>query len=185
MDMKLNVVYEITKGDSWRSAEGFAIKSNIADDNLIDCQIAKSLVEHLKEESVMLEPDKLLLSLAEAQKRGIEENINDLDDLELNAKNRADSIHEKLLKTFQDSEKKFEELELKFSETSNRFVDKISKTKDSLDSEVEYLSSVSAKLNKVDGFSLERLSETLKALISLVEKDPELVKLVLENKIKD
>lgn len=184
MDMKLNVVYEIKKPDSWKSKEGLMIKSNIADDKLIDCEISKSLIDYLKKESAVLEPDKLLLGFAEAQKRGIQDNIDALDDLELNAQNRAKAVQEKLLKTFEDSEQKFEELDKKFSETSKRFTENISKTKNSLESEMEYLNNVSEKLSNVDSFSLETLSDTIKKIIELVEKDSEIVRLILNNKDK-
>jgi len=182
MEMKLDVVYEIKEPDSYRSKEGVAIKSNIADDSLVDCQIAKSLCEYLKKESVMLEPDKLLLGFAEAQKRGIQENLESLDELELNAQNKSKYIHEAMIKMFDDSEVKFEELDGKFSETQKRFTGKIESTKKSLEKNMEYLNSVSEKLTKIDSYGLEKLSDTLVKIIQLVENDKDIVKLVFENK---
>lgn len=182
MEMKLNVVYEIKDPDSYRNKKGLNIKSNIADDELVDCQIAKSLVDHLKKESAILEPDKLILGFAEAQKRGIQENLESLDDLELNAQNKSKTIHEKMIKLFDDSETKFEELDKKFSETQRRFDGKIESTRKSLEKNMEYLNSVSEKLSNVDSYSLERLSDTLKKIIELVEKDSKIVSLVLNHK---
>ena len=180
--MKLNVIYEIKENDSWRGKEGIKIVSNIAKDETVSCEIASSLVEHLKKESAMLEPDKLLLSFAEAQKRGIQENLEALEDMELTAKNRSDKIQEKLLKSYEDAETKYTELEEKFTKTSDKFCHKLHSTRESLDKEMKYLGDISKKLSEVDSYGLERLSETLKQVISLVEKDPDIVKLVLDKK---
>lgn len=182
MERKIDVVYEIEKSSSWRSEEGVDIKSNITSDELIYCRLSKSLIDVLKKESAMLDPDKLLLGFAEAQKRGIECKIEALNDLELRTKNIADTVQEKLVKAYEDSEKKYDELEEKFSEISDKFSKKVETTKDSLEKQMKYLTSVSEKLNAIDNYGLEKLTGTLKQLISLVEQDPEIVKLVLNNK---
>ena len=70
------LVYKITEPSSWRSKDGIDIKSNLADDELIDCRLAKSLVETIKTEAAVLEPDKFILAIAEAQKRVNELNAN-------------------------------------------------------------------------------------------------------------
>ena len=180
MDMKVNVVYEVKENDSWRGEEGLKIVSNIAKDETVNCSIAKSLVEHIKKESVMLEPDKLLLGFAEAQKRGIQDNLEALEDFELTAKNRADKVQEKLLRSYEDAENKYNELKKKFCEIQDKFCNNIISSREKVDEQVKYLTTIHEKLDSIDNFNLEKLSKTLELVISLVEKDADIVKLVLE-----
>lgn len=180
--MKVSVVYEIKENDSWRGSEGIKIVSNIATDETVGCEIAKSLVDYLKKESAMLEPDKLLLNLAEAQKRGIQDNLEALDDFEITAKTRSDKVHAKLLKSYEDIEGKYEELQTKFLETSDKFCNTITKSKEKIDKELEYLGDVQQKLMNIDSYSLERLSTTLEKILALCETDSEIMKLVLNHK---
>ena len=76
-----NLVYTIEEASSWRGKESIKIKSNLADDKLIECEIAQSLVEYLRKESAVLEPDKFLLSVAEAQKRNLQTLLEDMDNI--------------------------------------------------------------------------------------------------------
>jgi hypothetical protein len=73
-------------------------------------------------------------------------------------------------------------LEKKFSGTQKRFTDSLNQTRESIESEIKTVELISKKLSEIDNYGLERLSETLKKIISLVETDKELVRLVLENK---
>ena len=182
MEMKMNIVYEVKEGDKWRDKESIDIKSNIADDKLIDCKIAKSLVEHLNKESALLEPDKLLLKIAEAQKREIELNLEALDDMALTTKTRAEKVHQNILEASLDSEQKYEELQNKFNETTQKFRQEIADTTDSLKDDMAKLETVSKRILEIDSYGLERLEETLRKLVALVEQDPEIVKLVLNYK---
>lgn len=181
MEMNMKVVYTIGKSDSWDSKDSISIKSNIADDKLIKCQMSKTLVEHLKKESVFLEPDKLLLGFAEAQKREIQENLKGLTDIELNIKNLSDSIHQKLIESSEKHEKKYFELEEKFSETSKKIKEKLSDTKQSLDEDVEKVDKIYEKLRKINDYGLGNLITSVSKILELAEKDKDLAKLVLEH----
>lgn len=183
--MKFDVVYGIQERESWKGKEGIQIKSNMSDDKLIECELSKSLIVYLKKESAILEPDKLLLNFAALQRKGIEENLDAMDNLALRAKTRADSAQEKILKAYQDSEDKYLELEKKFDETTQRFTDKMFETRKKLDKNVEYLEKVSKRLLEIDSYNLERLSTTLESIISMFEKDAALVELVLKHKAKE
>lgn len=180
MEMNFKVVYTIGKGDSWDSEDSISIKSNIADDELVRCQLSKSLVDHLKKESAILEPDKLLLGFAEAQKREIQENLNGLTDIELNIKNLSDSIHQRLIKSCDEHEKKYFELEEKFSETSKNIKEKLSDTQQALDKDVEKVEAIYKKLNSINDYSLGNLITSVGKILELAEKDKELAKIVLE-----
>ena len=178
------LAYKITEPSSWRSKDGIDIKSNLADDELIDCQLAKSLIETLKTESAMLEPDKLILAIAEAQKREIETYLSEMDDMAIQAKVHADKAHEILSTIANESEEKYLEIERKFSEIEARFNTKLTTTATKIKKSMEELSTVEEKLNQINNFSLEKLTDVLKQLIQLVNTDPELVKLVLAHKKK-
>jgi ElaB/YqjD/DUF883 family membrane-anchored ribosome-binding protein len=180
MNMNFKVVYAIENGDSWEK-DSIRIKSNIADDELITCRLSKSLVEHLKKESAVLEPDKLLLGFAEAQKREIEENLKGLTDIELNIKNLSDSIHQKLIESCDEHEKKYFELEKKFEETSKKINEKLSGTKQALDKDVEKVGKVYESLKKINEYGLGNLIQSVEKVLELAEKDKELAKLVLEH----
>jgi len=182
MDLKVDVVYEIKQGESWRSEKGIDIKSNIDKDELIDCRIAKSLVNYLLKESVVLEPDKLLLSIAEAQRRDIQLNLESLDDMTLNAKTMADKAHQNMLQTFEDNESRYAELRDKFEEVRGKFSEKILATSKDLEKDIKKAEDLSARLKEIDNYSLERISNTLTQILELVKQDPELVKLVLNYK---
>ena len=183
MEMKLDIVYKIGKSESWRSKKGVKIESNISKDELIECEIAQSLVDYLKKESAILEPDKLLLGFAEAQKRDIQANLEAFNDMELTAKNTADAVQQKLLKSYNDSEEKYLALEKKFTETRKKFIEKINSTSEKFKDELEYLEKISEKLSKIDNYGLERLSTTLSKIIELVEKDKDIVKIVFNSRL--
>jgi FAD/FMN-containing dehydrogenase len=186
MEMKFDVVYEVTERESWKKSEdNLAIKSNIAGDEMIECDIAKSLVTYLKKESAMLQPDKLLLGFAEAQKRGLEENLENIDDMALRAKNSAGKIKEALYQSYDEAEKQYEELENKFSETRKRFEDKINATRTAIEADMKSIEAMSKKLSEINNFELSRLADALQKILALVEQDKELVKLVLSKKHKE
>ena len=176
--------YTISERDSWRNKEGLQIKSNLADDKMIECDIAKSLVDHLKSESVLLEPDKLILTIAEAQKRAIQTSLENMEDMAIQAKVHADKAHEILSTIAEEAEKKYEAIEKKFSDTEKRFNAKMLITANSIKTHLEKLSIVEEKLAKLDNWKLEKLGESLKQIVKLVESDPELVKLAFEVKAK-
>jgi len=178
------LTYKITAPSSWRSQDGIDIKSNLADDELIDCQLAKSLIETLKTDSAILEPDKLILAIAEAQKREIETSLSEMDDMAIQAKVHADKAHEILSATALESEEKYLEIENRFSEIESRFNSKLTITATKIKKSMEELSTVEEKLNQINNFSLERLTDVLKQIIQLVNTDPELVRLVLDHKKK-
>jgi len=178
------LAYKITETSSWRDSNGIDIKSNLADDELIECQLAKSLVETLKTESAVLEPDKLILAIAEAQKREIETSLANMDEMAIQAKVHADKAHEVLAAVALDAEEKYTALEKKFTETEAKFNTKMTTTATAIKKSMEELSTVEEKLNQINNFSLEKLTDVLKQLIQLVNTDPELVKLVLNHKQK-
>jgi len=176
------ISYRIEPGDSWRDKNSINIKSNLADDKMLECKLSESLIEYLKKEAAVLEPDKLILTIAEAQKREIQTSLENMDDMAVQAKVYADKAYEILSTIAEDAEKKYEEIEKKFSATEKRFKDKMLSTSESIKTHVEKLSAVEAKLTKIDNWRLEKLTETLKQLIKIIEVDPELVKLVLDYK---
>ena len=182
MELNFKVVYEIKEGNSWRSKNGVVIKSNIAEDELVECELAKSLVEHLKTKSATLDPDKLLLGFAEAQKRGIEENLEAMDNLTLRAKNVSESMQAELLKTFEDAEGKYKALEEKFEETNNLFANKIKSSIKKIEEDTSKVEEVMKKLTAIDDWKFSNLADALTKILSLVQEDKELVKLVLESK---
>lgn len=184
MELKTNVVYQIKNGESWRSKESIDIKSNL-DEEMVECRISKSLVDYLRTESAMLEPDKLLLHFAEVQKREIKLNLESLDDMTLRSETLGKEINKRILKTYSDNEKLYEDLQEKFEEVTNKFRTQISLSDESLDGNMKILSEVSEKLEKINSYSMERIGETLKQLIDLVEKDPELVKIVFKQKLDE
>ena len=177
-----DLVYTIESASSWRGKEAIKIKSNLADDKLVECELSQSLVDHLKTEAAVLDPDKLLLTIAEAQKREIQNSIESMDDMAVLAKAHADKAYEILSTIAEDAETKYAEIEEKFVATEKRFKDKMLSTSESIKTHVEKLSVVEEKLTKIDNWSLEKLTETLKQLIKIIEADPELVKLVLDYK---
>jgi len=179
----ISVVYIIEEASSWRSKESINIKSNIAEDELIECKLATSLIEELKEKATILNADKLLLGFAEAQKRGIQENLESLNDFELEAKNHADSIHEKLLKSEENFETKYYELQEKFSAITKKFETEIIQTTEKLITQVELIKSFEESLNKINTYSMDRITETIQTVLTLVEKEPELVKTIFKSKL--
>jgi len=176
------LVYTIESASSWRGKEAIKIKSNLADDKLVECELSQSLVDHLKTEAAVLDPDKLLLTIAEVQKREIQNVLESMDDMAIQAKVHAAKAHEILSTIAEDAETKYEEIEKKFSATEKRFKDKMISTSESIKTHIEKLTVVEEKLTKIDNWSLEKLTETLKQLIKIIEVDPELVKLVLDYK---
>lgn len=174
--------YTICERDSWRGKDSLQIKSNLADDKLIECDIAKSLVDHLKSESAILDPDKLVLAIAEAQKREVQTALESMDDMAIQAKVHADKAYEILSTISEEAEKQFEAIEKKFSDTEKRFKDKMIATSESIKTHLEKLSSVEEKLTKIDEWKLTKLTEAVQKIINLAEADPELVKLVLNYK---
>jgi len=182
VEMKMKVVYEIKEGESWRGSEGLDIKSNIADDKMVDCRLAKTLVEYLKKEAVALEPDKMLLRIAEAQKREIELNLEALDDMALQSKSRAAKVQEKILERGIESEQKYEEFSKKFKDISQKFRSEVDSTSESLKKDMEKVENLSKKLSEIDNYGLENLSKTLEKIIALASEDSELLKIVLDYK---
>ena len=176
------ISYRIEPGDSWRDKNSINIKSNLADDKMLECKLSESLVEYLKKEAAVLDPDKLLLTIAEAQKREIQNSIESMDDMAVQAKVHADKAYEILSTISNEAETKYEEIEKKFSDTEKRFKDKMISTSESIKTHIEKLSAVEEKLTKINNWSLEKLTENLKQLIKIIEADPELVKLVLDYK---
>ena len=176
------LVYTIESASSWRGKEAIKIKSNLADDKLVECELSQSLVEHLKTEAAILDPDKLLLTIAEAQKREIQTSIESMDDMAVLAKAHADKAYEILSNISEEAETKYAEIEKKFSATEKRFKDKMLSTSESIKTHMEKLSAIEEKLIKIDNWKLEKLTSSLKQITELVEADPELVKLVLDYK---
>lgn len=174
--------FTISERESWRSKEGLQIKSNLADDKMVECDLSKILVDELKEKSAIFDPDKFLLTVAETQKREITSNLEAMDEMALQSKVHADKAQELMLIAYNDSEEKYLELEKKFSETEKRFREKMSATTSTIETEMEKLTSVEKKLSSINEFSLERLSNTIEKLIKLAELDPDLVKLVFDHK---
>jgi len=179
-----SLVYKIEPGDSWEDKNSIRIKSNLADDKLIRCQLSESLIEALKKEAVILEPDKLILTIAEAQRREIRTAIEGMDDMAIQAKVHSDKAHEILSTIVEEAELKYEEIEKRFSDTEKRFKDKMISTASSIKTHLEVLSTVEEKLIKIDNWKLDHLNESLTNLIKLVEHDQDLVKLVLDFKTK-
>ena len=176
--------YKIEQGKSWKGENSISIKSNLLDDKLIECELPESLILSLKSEAALLEPDKLVLAIAEAQKREIQTSIEALNDMALQAKVNSDKAHEILSSIAEEAEIKYVEIEKKFTETEKRFTEKMKSTAENIKKDLEKLSSVEEKLIKINSYSLDHLSETLKQLIKIIETDPELVKLVLDHKNK-
>jgi hypothetical protein len=179
---QFELVYTIEKSGSWRSEKGLDIKSNLSDDELVDCRIASSLVKDMKEGAVLLEPDKLLLGFAEAQKRGIQDNLAALNEFELTAKNNADSVHQKLLTLENESETKYNELLEKFSAITNSFDEKINKVSEKLIKQLDVIKAFDEKFKTINAWSFDTVSESISKVLTLIEKDPELVKIVFKNK---
>jgi len=177
--------YTIEATSSWKSKEAIRIKSNLSDDKLIECEIAQSLVETLKTESAILEPDKLILAIAEAQKREIATSLENMDNMAIQAKVHADKAYQVLSDIAIASEEKFSEIEKKFTDTEKLFNKKMTDTAEKIKKDLEKLSAVEEKLIKIDNWKLEALTENLNVLIKLIEKDKDLVKLVLDFKSKD
>ena len=178
----IELSYKIEEKENWKREKSVKIKSNLADDPLIECELAESLINSLLEKSVALEPDKLVLMIAEAQKREIQLNIEQMDEMAVQAKIHSDKVHEILLNISEDAETKFAELEKKFSDTEKRFKLKIESVIKTLQEDLSNLSFIEEKLNKIDNWSLEKLINTLKELIILAKSDSELMKLVLNYK---
>lgn len=179
--IELSYTIEESKS-SYRYKDGIVIKSNLADDELVECRLAKSLVDTLKLEAAVLEPDRLVLAIAEAQKREIKTSIEALDDMTLEAKIHSDKAYEHLSTIALEAETKYEEIEKKFASTEKRFNEKMSSTAANIKKDLEKLTAIEEKLTKINNWSLEKLAESINQLIKLAETDPELVKLVLEYK---
>ena len=177
-----DLVYTIEKASSWRNKEAIQIKSNLAEDKLIECELAESLIEYLKTESVILEPDKLLLTIAEAQKRDVQTSIESLDDMSIQAKIHADKAHEILSTIAEESEEKYFKIEKTFSDTEKRFNAKMKSTAENIKQDLTILTAVEEKLKAIDNWQLTKLTEALQQVVKLAEVDPELVKLVLNYK---
>jgi uncharacterized protein YukE len=176
------VSYTIGERESWRSKDGLQIKSNIADDKLVECDISQSLVDHLKEQSALFDPDKFLLTIAEAQKREIASNIEAMEDMALQMKVHSDKTHQIVMDAADEAESKYLEIEKKFSDTQDRFTEKMQTTAIAINSSMKELTSVEEKLSTINQFSLERLTKTINSLLELVKLDPDLVKMVLDHK---
>lgn len=181
MEIKTNVVYQIRKGDSWRGKDNIDIKSNL-DEEMVDCRISKSLVDYLIKESAILEPDKLLLNFAECQRRELELNLESLDDVTLRFKTYAEDANKRIMAAYEDSEKQRDELEKKFNATVKKFKNGIVESEDSIKQNMATLQIYSDSLTKIDNYGLDNLLKTIATLNSLIDKDRDLVKLVLEQK---
>lgn len=181
MEIKTNVVYQIKKGDSWRGKDNIDIKSNL-DEEMVDCRISKSLVDYLIKESAILEPDKLLLNFAECQRREIELNLKSLDEVTLRFKTYGEEANKRILEAYEENEKQRDDIEKKFNTTVKRLKASISESEESIKQNTKSLSDISDMLLKIDSYGLNNIMETLKTLNSIIEKDGELVKLVLEHK---
>jgi hypothetical protein len=181
-EFKTDIVYKIAEPESWRNKNGISIKSNLADDDQIECYLSKSLVDYLKKNSAMLKPDELLMQFAEAQKRGIQDNIEQLDDLALSAKNSADRVHDAMLKSSDEHYAKYLELDAKFTDAKNILTNSVKEGKYLVDEQLKQLEKVSDKLKAIDGYELTKLTETLETLIKLSSVDKDLTKLVLNYK---
>jgi ElaB/YqjD/DUF883 family membrane-anchored ribosome-binding protein len=177
-----DLVYKIEEASSWRDKEAIKIKSNLADDVMVECELSKSLVDYLKTEAVVLDPDKFLLTIAEAQKREIQTNIESLDDMAIQAKIHADRAHEILSTIAEEARQRYDEIEKNFSDTEKRFNDKMKSTTEKIKQDLAILTSVEEKLVAIDSWQLVKLAEAVEQIIMLTETDPELVKLVLKYK---
>lgn len=178
---EVTVKYTIEEEDSWRSQKGFKIKSNIADDELIECRLAKSLVDYLKKESVILEPDKLLVKLAECQKRNLESTIEGLDDIELKIQTQTSRVSESIKDACLTYEAEKEKLYDRMDKSINSLSNKLDKANNKIDKESQKLFDLRKTINNLDDSTLDRIITTIEGLSRLIEKDKDLAEIVFSN----
>jgi len=181
----ISIVYNINdeKNYNYNRSEqkGITIKSNIADDELIECDISKTLVEKLLKESSSLKPDQLLLEFAELQKRGIESSIENLGSVELELKAKSGKINEaleELLKDFDDKsceslEKIWEKMETMQSDILDRFKE--------FKPMIDKLESIKKSTDNINNWQMNNFSESLDKLIKIQNENPELLKFIAKN----
>lgn len=83
---------------------------------------------------------------------------------------------------YEDSEKQRDELENKFNATVKKFKNGIVESEESIKQNIVTLRDYSDMLTKIDNYGLDNLLKTIATLNSLIDKDRELVRLVLEQK---
>jgi len=182
-EFKTDIIYKIEETNDYMG-KGMQIKSNLTDDDLQSCKISKSLVDYLLKNSATLEPDKLLITFAEAQKRQLELELENLDDLTLSAKAKADDFFNKRSELENSYEEKFAEFEKSCSSASEKVHSRLERDSNAINSQIEKMEGLSKKIRNIDDYKLEQISKSISLLLDLINKDEKLVKLVLENYTK-
>lgn len=108
-DLKFDLVYTIKPKSGNYSWEANELVSNISGEEKVKWEISKSLSDRLIELSASLKPEQMLLEYAEMQRRSLQTEIECLNDLELEIRQKTNQISSILDKALAEQETVWEE----------------------------------------------------------------------------
>lgn len=176
---ELKIVYKVEKPE-YQWDKTMRIESNLKED-MVEWKISKSLSDKIILESACLEPEKLILEIAESQRRGIECEISNLSELELEMKTKKDSIKSILGDVLDDQIKSFENNSDEIWKAINSFKDKVSNHTKELQKIVNPILEAKKTIEELDGYKLRTFFESVETIRKLQENSPELLDFVSKN----
>ena len=181
--MELKLTYTVIQPKSEYSWEREPkIKSNLADDEFVTWKIAKSLSDELLKADENNKAEKILLEIAECERRNIECEIANMDDLALELQSKTDIIKA----TFDDAieaqnkaiEDKREELFASIEIIEKKVKDGLS----GLSNEVtKPFNETIQSIKNIDVYKLENFFSSMSKIIDLHNKNPKLLEFIVSN----
>lgn len=179
--MELKLTYTVhQKINSWNDTPG--IKSNLADDDTVRWEIAKSLSDALLAADAAHGPEKLLLEIAECKRREIQAEIENMDDVALVLQAKTDQISQMFDKMIAAHNEALDAKRVEFNAAVDGLADKIEEALDGLDKKVtEPLKRVMGVLDGINDYKVQKFTRMLADIATLQREQPELLDFVVNN----
>jgi predicted phage tail protein len=119
------------------------------------------------------------------QRRGLEETIAGLDDLELTIKTKTDRISEILNAVLLEQESVYNKKSIEIREKIDVFKNKVSESLKELNDLIKPVDGVIEKIEKVNSWKCDNFFNSIDKIRVLQEANPNLLKFIVENFKKD
>ena len=177
--MSFEITYIIKEISDYMGKKN-VIESNIKEE-MVKWEISKSLSDKLLDKACVYAPQQLLVEYAEMQKRGLEIEIEHLDDLELTIKTKTDKIKESLESALTKQEEVFEEKKKEIYESVNKFREIVRENADQIQEIVEPVNQAKKTIDSLDSHALRSFFETVSDIIKISNNNPKLLSFIVEN----
>lgn len=179
MGKTIEIVYTVKpKGEKdWQNNK---IVSNV-EEKSVTWEIPESLSKEIIEKSNDGLEARLLLEYAEMQKRNLQYEIEGLDNLELTIKTKTDSVKQMLESVLIEQDKVFESKHKEINEKINKFEDMVENSTKQIKNISKPIDEFSATISKINAWGVKDFFETIEVISKLQEKNPNLMKFIIDN----